>query len=122
LTRIDAVPTVAVIHFTSFAEPRMPSYQVAVAHQLGREAARSRVETFLESVQRDYAAHISNVQGGWTGDALQFSFTATGLPISGTMLVDESAVQVSGPLPFAAVLFRGRIEQTIRDELQKLLS
>lgn len=100
----------------------MPAYQVAVPHSLGREAAKSRVEQFLESVQRDYASHISNVQGGWTGDQLQFSFSATGLAISGTMQVEESAVQVSGPLPLAAAFFRGRIEQTIKDELQKLLS
>ena len=100
----------------------MPSYQVSVPHQLGREAARGRVEQFLEAVQRDYAAHISNVQGTWAGDQLQFGFSASGLAISGTMQVEESAVQVSGPLPLAAALFRGRIEQTIRDELQKLLS
>ena len=100
----------------------MPSYQVSVPHQLGREAARARVEKFLEAVQRDYAGQISNVQGGWTGDQLQFGLTAMGLAISGTMAVEESAVQVSGPLPLAAAFFRGRIEQTIRDELQKLLA
>jgi hypothetical protein len=100
----------------------MPSFQVSVPHQLGRDAARGRVEQFLEAVQRDYAAHISNVNGAWTDDRLQFSFKAAGLAISGTMLVEETAVQVSGPLPLAAAFFRGRIEQTIRDELQKLLS
>jgi len=100
----------------------MPSYQVSVPHHLGRDAARGRVEQFLEAVQRDYAAHISNVEGAWTGDQLQFSFVATGLAISGTMRVEESAVQVSGPLPLAAAFFRGRIEQTIKGELQKLLS
>ena len=100
----------------------MPSYQVAVPHQLGRETARQRVEQFLEGVQRDYAAHISNVQGAWSGDELQFGFAAMGMPISGTLAVGESAVQVSGPLPLAAALFRGRIEQTIREELQKLLA
>jgi hypothetical protein len=100
----------------------MPSYQVSVLHVLGREVARNRVEQFLEAVQRDYAAYISNVQGAWAGDQLRFSFTATGLAISGTMQVEESAVQVSGPLPLAAALFRGRIEQTIKGELQKLLS
>jgi len=100
----------------------MPSYHVSVPHQLGREVARNRLEQFLEGVQHEYAAYISNVQGAWAGDQLQFSFTATGLAIRGTMQVEESAVQVSGPLPLAAALFRGRIEQTIRDELQKLLA
>jgi hypothetical protein len=100
----------------------MPSYQVSVPHQLGREAARKRVDHFLEGVQRDYAGQISNVQGAWAGDQLQFGLTAMGMAISGVMIVEESAVQVSGPLPLAAALFRGRIEQTIRDELQKLLA
>ena len=100
----------------------MPSYQVSVPHQLGREAARKRVDHFLEGVQRDYAGLISNVQGAWADDQLQFGLTAMGLAISGMLKVEESAVQVSGPLPLAAALFRGRIEQSIREELEKLLS
>jgi len=47
---------------------------------------------------------------------------ASGLSISGVLLVEETLVAVSGPLPLAAVFFRGQIERTIRDELRKLLS
>jgi hypothetical protein len=36
-------------------------------------------------------------------------------------VVYQSSVEVSGNLPFAASLFRGQIEQTIRGELEKLL-
>lgn len=100
----------------------MPSYQVTVAHELGQEAALARVGRFLDDVQRDYATHISDVRGAWTGNQLAFAFRASGLAVSGTLVVVEKSVHVAGPLPLAAVLFRGRIEQTIRDELQKLLS
>jgi Putative polyhydroxyalkanoic acid system protein (PHA_gran_rgn) len=100
----------------------MPSYQVVVPHQLGRAVARNRVEEFLVLVERQYAAQISNVEGTWTADELQFRLSASGLAISGAMRVEESVVQVSGPLPLAAALFRGRLEQTIRTELQKLLA
>jgi Putative polyhydroxyalkanoic acid system protein (PHA_gran_rgn) len=99
----------------------MPSYQVTVPHQLGQDSARSRVETFLESVQREYAAHVSNVSGEWSGNGLAFRFLASGLNVSGTLVVEESLVVVTGPLPLAALFFRGQIERTIRDELQRLL-
>jgi hypothetical protein len=38
------------------------------------------------------------------------------------LAVEETAVEVSGPLPLVAALFRGKIEQQIRGELAKLLS
>ena len=37
-------------------------------------------------------------------------------------MVAQQSVEVSGSLPLAAALFRGQIERTIRDELQRLLS
>ena len=99
----------------------MPSYQVSVAHSLGQNAARTRVETFLENVQRDYAAHVSNVSGQWNGSELDFGFVASGLNVRGTLDVQESAVVVAGPLPLAAAFFRGQIERTIREQLERLL-
>jgi len=100
----------------------MPSYRVSVQHDLGQAAARQRVEAFLDTVRRDYAQSISNVGGQWTENRLAFQFVTSGLSISGMLVVEETLVEVSGPLPLAAVLFRGRIEQQIRNELQRLLS
>jgi hypothetical protein len=100
----------------------MPSYNVSVPHELGQAAARARVEQFLEAVQRDYAEHVRNVSGEWQENQLSFRFLTSGLNISGTLAVEDNAVEVSGPLPFVAVLFRGKIEQQIRAELTKLLT
>jgi hypothetical protein len=100
----------------------MPSYSVSVQHGLGQPAARQRVDAFLEAVIRDYAQSISDVDGHWTENRLAFRFVTMGLSISGMLVVEESLVAVSGPLPLAAALFRGRIEKQIREELQRLLS
>src|SRR5437867_7093461 len=100
----------------------MPSFSVSVQHDLGQPAARQRVEAFLETVLRDYAQSISNVDGQWTENRLAFRFVTSGLNISGMLVVEDTVVAVSGPLPLAAVLFRGRIEQQIRDELCRMLS
>jgi hypothetical protein len=100
----------------------MAKYHVAVPHTLGQETAKSRLEQFLGSVQQNYAEHISDVQGQWSDNALHFGFMATGMRISGTMVVGQQFVEVSGPLPLMASMFRGKIEQTIREQLQQLLT
>ncbi len=100
----------------------MAAYNVTVPHELSPDAARSRVESFLDQVQREYAAHVSDVEGQWVGNALQFGFVTTGMKINGTLVIHEEHIHVSGPLPLMAAFFRGRIEQTIREQLVKLLS
>lgn len=99
----------------------MASFNVSVPHVIGREAALVRVQKFLDDMRQNYAAHISDVRGEWRENRLEFGFSATGLPVRGTLVVDDAAVHVTGPLPLAALFFRGRIEQTIRQELEKLL-
>jgi putative polyhydroxyalkanoate system protein len=100
----------------------MASYNVTVPHKLDQAEARRRVESFLDNVRREYADDISDVSGAWQGDDLAFSFKAKGLPIKGSLAVASDAVNVTGPLPMLAAMFRGRIEQTIRKELEKLLA
>ena len=100
----------------------MAAYRVLVPHSLGSAAALARVERFLDDVQRDYAEYLSDPQGQWQGNSLEFSFLAMGLAISGSLIVEEESVHVFGPLPLAAAFFRGRIEQTIHAELTRLLS
>lgn len=76
----------------------------------------------MEAVQRDYAEQVQNVSGEWQENSLHFRFATYGMKISGAMDVGETQVDVSGPLPLLAAMFRGKIEQQIRDELSKLLS
>ena len=99
----------------------MAGFNVSVPHALGQQAAQERVAQFLDGVRQKYANDISNVRGDWNDNRLQFGFTAVGMPISGTLVVEEQQVQVSGPLPLMAMMFRGKVEQTIRSELERLL-
>lgn len=99
----------------------MPSMSVQVPHQLPIAEAVTRLQNFLEEVRREHADRVSNVQGDWQGETLQFGFTAMSMKINGNLVVREEEVHVSGNLPFAASLFRGTIESTIRGELEKLL-
>ena len=99
----------------------VPDFNVSVPHGIGRAAALSRLRQFLDVTRDNYAHEVSEVRGDWDGNQLQFSFAARGVPVQGTLIVEEDAVHVSGPLQHSIVLFRSRIEETIRQELSKLL-
>jgi hypothetical protein len=58
----------------------------------------------------------------WDGNMSKFHFSAMGFPVSGTLTVKASQVEISGNLPFAAMLFKGKIESTIKDHAEKLLA
>ena len=44
-----------------------------------------------------------------------------GMSISGTVAVEPDRVKLDASLPFAAVMFKGMIEQQIRKEIDGLL-
>jgi hypothetical protein len=99
----------------------MPSLSVNVPHALEVAEAVQRLQVFLEQVRQEHGDRVSNLHGQWNGNNLNFAFSAMGMKINGDLVVYQSSVEVSGNLPFAASLFRGQIEQTIRGELEKLL-
>jgi hypothetical protein len=96
--------------------------QISVQHQLGQQAAKLRVQQFLDSLQREYSSQISDVKGDWDNNRLQFGFHISGLSIACTLDVEEDHVQVRSSLPLAAVLFRDKIEGWILEELERRLA
>ena len=100
----------------------MPTFSTEVPHQLGAEQATERLKQFVEQVREQYKEFVTDLQGSWADNLLTFSFRAYGFKIDGTLTVDERAARLAGTLPFAAVVFRGKIEQTIAGELRRELS
>ncbi len=101
----------------------MPGFKVEVPHSLGQEEAASRVKSLLEHLRGRFEGQVKDMQQIWTDDdVMQFSFKTAGLVIKGEMDVQPNSVLVHGDLPFAAMLFKGRIESSIKEELEKCLS
>ncbi|HZL90914.1 MAG TPA: polyhydroxyalkanoic acid system family protein [Pirellulaceae bacterium] len=99
----------------------MPGFSTQVPHGLTRHEAALKLKTFIENVRRDHGHKVRDLRGQWRETTLEFAFTAYGMAIEGTMVVEEAEVRVAGTLPLAAALFRGQIEQTIRGELVRIL-
>ena len=100
----------------------MPSFNVQVPHSLGQDAAKARMDSFLETMEKKYKDQISDMDGSWSDNILNFSFNTFGIKINGKMTVAEDNVQMDGELPFAAMMFKGKIASGIQEALEKALA
>lgn len=100
----------------------MPSFSTEVAHDLGREAATDRLKLFLDKVRERYKDQVASLSGEWQGSVLNFSLTTYGINVSGTLTVEDRVARLEGTLPFAAMPFRGKIQESIASELQRELA
>ena len=99
----------------------MPAFNTEVKHQLGTEEATRRLKGFLEQVRDRYKDQVSELQGTWTDNVLNFVLKTYGFNISGILTVQYDVVHLTGQLPLAAMAFRGKIEQSISSELEREL-
>jgi hypothetical protein len=64
---------------------------------------------------------ISDLNESWNGDGAEFSFKAMGMTVEGIISVDKKTVNLDAKIPLAALPFKGTIENTIKEEANKLL-
>jgi len=100
----------------------MPSMNLAISHSLSKEEAIERVQRHIELAKQMYGSHVSNLDEQWSENVLYYGFSAMGFATSGTVRVEEGQVHVDTKLPLAAVMFRGRIEETVRTQLGRILA
>ena len=94
---------------------------MSVSHNLTQDEAVKRVKNLLNDVKTQFADKISDLHEEWDGHTGRFHFSAMGFPVSGTLTVKTSQVEISGNLPFAAMLFKGTIKSAIKDRAETLL-
>jgi hypothetical protein len=100
----------------------VPGFSASVCHSLGKEEATTRLKGFVEDMRTRFRDEVSAAHGTWTGNVLDFSLTAMGMTVNGTLVVEDKKAKVDGQLPFAALPFRGRIEKSIVSELSTVLT
>ncbi len=99
----------------------MPKFSVTVPHQLSREDASRLLDRFVEEVLlTKFKDSIGELEQQRDGDALTFKLKTFGIQLSGKAVATDSDFVVDGDLPFAAVMFKGKIESSIREQLERL--
>ena len=99
----------------------MPKFNVTVPHSLSTEEATQRLERFVEVLREKFQDQVSDLEQSWEGNSLGFRFKTYGIGLSGKIAVADSALVMDGDLPFTAMMFKGKIESAIREQLERLV-
>lgn len=100
----------------------MPGFSTEVPHNLGREVAIEKLKGFSDRIREKYKDQVSSMSGDWNNNLYNFAITTYGFTISGVLTVEEQLARLEAQLPFAALAFKGKIEQSFAAEVKKALA
>ncbi len=100
----------------------MPAIKISIPHKLGTDEAQRRITQLVAETKAQFGHNVSDAKESWTDNRGMFSFRAMGFSISGNVLVEPSVVHVEINLPFAALLFKSRVENEISSRAKELLA
>ncbi len=92
------------------------------SHSLGRKEAVRRLKEKFGAVRASYGSQVNNLQEEWVDHTFSFGFKTLGMDIAGTVQVEDSSVKLNPELPLVAMLFKGTIQEHIRQEIGGLLA
>jgi hypothetical protein len=100
----------------------MPALSLKIPNPLGQEAAAERLKSFLAKLKEHYQDKVSNLEEEWPEpNHLKYRFKTFGFDIQGEAIIQPEEVVMNLTLPFTAMMFKSKIEQTMRDEIAKIL-
>lgn len=98
----------------------MPKVSVTVPHTLTLDEATERARPALEKTVADFEGRDLALQ--WNGPAAEFSFKSLAFTIKGRVAIDAGQVTVEVDLPFAAMMFKDKVEKAVAKNLTRSLS
>jgi hypothetical protein len=103
----------------------MPKFGSSVPHTFGKEKAKESLKNGLTRAKEMGVEQLKNMTEDWSkwdsDGVLGFQLSTSGIKISGTMTVTDDAVQIAGDIPFAAMMFKGKIEEKFKELVSKVL-
>ena len=100
----------------------MPAFNVQVPHPLSQEQAMERIKSLMDQVKNEHADKFDLESATWTGARFEFVIKTFGMKIPGKMQIEDTVIHISGDLPFAASMFKGRIEKELKDQVAGALT
>jgi hypothetical protein len=100
----------------------MPSIQFSLPHTLEAEEVVGRLKTFLAKLRERNESKFLVKSEQWNGHNLKCSFSSYGFAMDADVQVEPKDLKFHVNVPFAAMMFKGQIEERLRGELTKLLS
>lgn len=95
----------------------MPKVVVAVPHSDDADEIVRRAEPYIEKIVEDFQGEDLELE--WEGRRADFTFTSLTFKIKGDVEVDENQIAVGVDLPFAALMFKDKVEKAIKKNLTR---
>jgi hypothetical protein len=99
----------------------VPKFHFEIPHELTAAEAKSRLERFVESLTSKFQDKVSDLTQSWDGNKLAFGFKTFGIKITGDVTALDRQLDVNGEIPFAAMMFKGKIESDVKEQLGRLM-
>jgi hypothetical protein len=99
----------------------MPAIKFSLPHQLSHQDARSKVRRLFPELRQKYGQYIEDASESWSGDHCDFRLRILGMNATGRLDVLANRVDIELDLPWAAMMFKDKIQQTIQDRGKLLL-
>jgi len=96
----------------------VPKINLEVPHTMSAADARAKLEHFTEKLPKD---QVSDLEQTWNGNTLTFSFKTMGIKLGGDLTAADEKLIVALDLPFAAMMFKGKIETEMKEQLKRLM-
>ena len=96
--------------------------RINVPHNTDKETARKKINERLAMLFAQYGHYLSDSQHTWDGDRLDFSGSAKGFKVNGTIEVTDSEVIIDGKLPLMAKPFEPRVKSAIEKETSTMFA
>jgi hypothetical protein len=72
-------------------------------------------------LQSKFSDKVSDLTQGWNGNTLSFGFKTFGIKITGDITAKDNQLDVNGEIPFTAMMFKGKIESDVKEQLARLM-
>jgi len=92
-----------------------------IPHSQSREDARHRLERFTDGLKSKFQGQVSDLEESWNGDHLNFGFKTFGIRIAGDITINDSDLDVCCDLPLTAMMFKGKIQSEVQQQLGRLM-
>ena len=100
----------------------MPSLSMTIPHALGQDEALTRMKQESKAALEVFGDQVKDLKEDWTDNRVDFSFSAMSFSIQGDMQVNNDCIDLNAKLPMAAFMFKGMIEQRLRERLGEVLA
>ncbi len=97
----------------------MPKVSVAIPHNRDPDEVVKHAEPYIEKLVEDFQG--DNLEMEWSGRTAEFSFKSLAFSIKGHVAVEENQIAVNVDLPFAAMMFRDKVEKAIAKNLTRAI-